>query len=277
MTGPINEENTMKKLILATLCFIGVVSSAFAETITVDGTIVDGNTYTSQLSVKAHNVIVRNCTFLLPINAGSYGLSNVYYDSNSQPRSTNLLVENCTFRGSNSSAVYVQYARVIGNDIQECGADAIKISTKGHCRIIGNYIARIGRNSGSHADGLQMTGGSDVMIAYNHFDMPVSFADANGYNSNACIIIQTQLAPVERILIWGNHFQGGNYTVYITEHASGGIPSPTRIRFNDNTFGTDFRFGVLQWDYDPWIQVNGNVWDDGTFMDINTWDDWPNQ
>ncbi len=119
------------------------------------------------------------------------------------------------------------------------------------------------------------------MIAYNHFDMPVSFADANGYSSNACIIIQVQLAPIERILIWGNHFQGGNYTVYIGEHASGGLPNPTRIRFNDNTFGTDYRFGVLNWEYDPWIQINHNKWEDGTLMntgqwDINTWDNWPN-
>jgi len=267
----------MKKLILATLCFIGVFSSAFADTITVDGTIVDGHTYTSQVSVVAHDVTLRNCTFLVSNNAW-YGVTNVSNDSQGNPRSTNLLVENCTFRGSLSAAVYVQYARVLNNDIQECFADAIKISTKGNCRIMGNYIARLGMSVGSHADGLQMTGGSNVLIAYNHFDMPVSFADANGYNSNACIILQSQLAPIERILIWGNHFEGGNYTLYINEHSSsGGIPSPTRMRLNYNTFGTDYRFGPLHWDYDPLIQVNGNLWDDGTFMDINTWDDWPNQ
>ncbi len=271
----------MKKLILTTLCLMGVLSSAFADTITVDGTVVDGHTYTSQVSVKAHNVILRNCTFLTPVGS-SYGLSNVYYDSNSQPLSTNLLVENCTFRGSLSAAVYVQYARVMNNDIQECFADAIKISTRGNCRIIGNYIARIGMTVGSHADGLQMTGGSDVMIAYNHFDIPVSFADANGYNSNCCVLLQSQNAPIERILIWGNHFEGGNYTVYIKDKAPFNYPHPTRIRLNNNTFGTDYRYGPFSWGNDPWIQINGNKWDDGTLMntgsgDINTWDSWPNQ
>ena len=78
----------MKKIILA-LCLMGVTSPAIADTITVDGTIVDGQTFTGTLSVKADNVIVRNCTIDMAWDGsdGWYGISNVYYDDNGDPLS----------------------------------------------------------------------------------------------------------------------------------------------------------------------------------------------
>ncbi len=276
-------DKVMKKLILATLCLMGVLSSAFANDITIDGTVVENQTFTSQVSVKAHNVVIRNCEILMPPNSnnGWYGISNVYNDSNGQPRSTNLLIENCIVRGG-TTGIYVQYATVKNCNIQEVGKDAMKVSTKGHCRILGNYVARLGLMPGSHADGIQLVGGSHVIIAGNTFDIPVSFADANGYGSNACVMIHNQHADVSRIIIVNNYMNGGSYSVYLKIKSGSTFVPPTHCRITNNVFTTDHRFGALSWSADPWIQINGNRWDDGTLMntgqwDINTWDSWPNQ
>ena len=233
------------------------------EVITVDGTVLDGITYTSQLSIKAHNVTVRNCEILMPPDEtqGWYGISNVYNDASGMPRSTNLLIENCVVRGG-TTGIYVQYATVLFNDVQEVGKDAMKVSTKGNCRVIGNHVARLGLTPGSHADGIQLVGGSNVVIAYNHFDIPIS------HNGNA---------DISRIFIYGNLFDGGNFSVFLTHKTGSPHVAPTLCRMNNNTFTHDYRYGPFSWDYDPLIQVNGNLWDDGTFMDINTWDDWPSQ
>ena len=265
----------MRKLLLALLSLAPAVQ---AEVITVDGTFIENQIFNEAVSIRAHNVTLRNCTIQTGHEAPNwYAVTNVYNDANGNPIATNFRLENCIIRGG-TTGVYVQHATVLGCDIQEVGKDAIKVSTKGHCMIRNNYVARIGLNVGAHADAFQMTGGSHVFIIGNHFDIPVSFAQANGYLSNACIIMQSQMAPLHDIYIWGNHFEGGSYTIYIKDkdHPNWpNIPPPYRIRLNANTFGTDYQYGVLHWDSSPTIQINFNVWDDGTPMDINTWDNWP--
>ena len=273
----------MKKIILTTLLLLGATAPAIADVITVDGTIIDGQAFTSQLSVKAHDVVIRNCTIDMAWDGsdGFYGISNVYYDANGDPLSTNLLIENCTVRGG-TTGIYVHHANVFFNDIQDVGSDAMKCSTRGNARFIGNHTARLGLIPGSHADGLQLVGGSNVLIAYNHFDIPISHADSGPWGSNAGIMIHDGNADISRIFIFRNLFDGGNYSIFLTHKNGSPWQAPTLCRVNYNTFTHDYRFGPFSWDYDPLIQVNGNRWDDGSLMDygqwdINTWDDWPNQ
>ena len=273
----------MNKIILTTLLLLGATAPAIADVITVDGTIIDGQAFTSQLSVKAHDVVIRNCTIDMAWDGsdGFYGISNVYYDANGDPLSTNLLIENCTVRGG-TTGIYVHHANVFFNDIQDVGSDAMKCSTRGNARFIGNHTARLGLTPGSHADGLQLVGGSNVLIAYNHFDIPISHADSGPWGSNAGIMIHDGNADISRIFIFRNLFDGGNYSIFLTHKNGSPWQAPTLCRVNYNTFTHDYRFGPFSWDYDPLIQVNGNRWDDGSLMDygqwdINTWDDWPNQ
>lgn len=262
---------------LVALFLLAPVTQA-QNTITQDGTFIENQTFNGMVQVRAHDVTLRNCTFIgSPFAPNWYGVTNVYNNEDGTPQSTNFRLENCTIRGG-TTGVYVQHATVIGCDIQETGKDGIKISSGGHSMIRNNYVARIGLQVGAHADALQMVGGSHVFIIGNNFDIPVSFADANGYLSNACIILQSQVAPLHDIYIWGNRFEGGSYTVYIKDkdHPNyPNIPPPYRIRMNANTFGSDYRYGVFNWDSSPTIQVNFNIWEDGSPMEINTWDNWP--
>ena len=243
---------------------------------------IENQTFTSQVNVKAHDVTFRNCQFLLPPDSsqGWYCITNAFNNDDGTPMSTNLRVENCIVRGG-TTGILCTNATIIGCDIQEVGKDALKVGS--NCMIRNNYVARIGLMPGAHADALQMVGGSHVFIVGNHFDIPVSFADENGYLSNACLILQSQIKPLHDIYIWGNHFEGGSYTVYIKDkdHPNyPNIPPPYRIRMNNNTFGTDYRYGIASIDMSPTIQINWNMWEDGTPMDagiwpINTWDNWP--
>ena len=83
------------------------------------------------------------------------------------------------------------------------------------------------------------------------------------------------MAPLHDIYIWGNIF--GEVVTHLHQRQRPSnwpnIPPPYRIRMNA-TFGTDYRYGVFNWDSSPTIQVNFNVWEDGS-MEINTWDMWP--
>ena len=257
---------------------------ARAETITTNGILIENQTFYTGVQVRAHDVTIRNCVIETgPFAPNWYAVTNVFNNQDGTPQSTNFRLENCTIRGG-TTGVYVQHATVIGCDIQETGKDGMKIGGGGNCMIRNNYVARIGLQVGAHADALQSVGASHVFVIGNHFDIPVSFADANGYLSNACIILQSQLKEIHDWYIWGNHFEGGSYTIYIKDkdHPNyPGIQPPYRIRMNANTFGTDYRYGIASIDMAPTIQINFNRWDDGTPMDtgqwgINTWDMWPN-
>lgn len=257
---------------------------ARAETITTNGILIENQTFYTGVQVRAHDVTIRNCVIETgPFAPNWYAVTNVFNNQDGTPQSTNFRLENCTIRGG-TTGVYVQHATVIGCDIQETGKDGMKIGGGGNCMIRNNYVARIGLQVGAHADALQSVGASHVFVIGNHFDIPVSFADANGYLSNACIILQSQLREIHDWYIWGNHFEGGSYTIYIKDkdHPNyPGIQPPYRIRMNANTFGTDYRYGIASIDMAPTIQINFNKWDDGTPMDagqwgINTWDMWPN-
>jgi len=84
----------MKKLMMAMLCLMGVMSSSFAGiTITQDGTIIENQYISGQVNIKAHNVIIRNCE-LNGNGTSLYGISAKYYDSNGQPYK-GTVVENC--------------------------------------------------------------------------------------------------------------------------------------------------------------------------------------
>ena len=272
----------MKKL-LAALMLLAPATQA-QNVITTDGTFIENQTFNGMVQVRAHDVTLRNCTFIgSPFEPNWYGVTNVYNNEDGTPKSTNFRLENCTIRGG-TTGVYIQHATMIGCDIQETGKDGIKIASGGNCMIRNNYVARIGLQVGAHADALQSVGGSHVFVVGNHFDIPVSFADANGYLSNACIILQSQLKEIHDWYIWGNHFEGGSYTIYIKDkdHPNyPGIQPPYRIRLNNNTFGPDYRYGLASIDTHPTIQINWNRMADGTPLNagpwpINTWDMWPN-
>ena len=152
------------------LCLMGVMSSSFAGiTITQDGTIIENQYISGQVNVKAHNVIIRNCE----LDGGGtslYGVSSKYYDSNGQPYK-GALIENCHIHDY-GVGVLAHYTTIRRCNIHDSQTDAIK--ARSGCLIERNWCHHLGKKVGAHADCVQIRGGSNIIIRYNHFDIPIS-------------------------------------------------------------------------------------------------------
>ena len=260
----------MKKLMMAMLCLMGVMSSSFAGiTITQDGTIIENQYISGQVNVKAHNVIIRNCE----LDGGGtslYGVSSKYYDSNGQPYK-GTLIENCHIHDY-GVGVLAHYTTIRRCNIHDSQTDAIK--ARSGCLIERNWCHHLGKKVGAHADCVQIRGGSNIIIRYNHFDIPISqTGGSGGYKSNACLMIQPEVSPISNLLIHDNVMEGGNYTVYIERQEAYPIHS---VKLHDNLFGPDWRYGPLAGKGPSWkerrVSIDRNYWFDGTFMAINYWD-----
>jgi len=277
----------MKNFIFTTLCFMGVfapLAQADALYIKQDGYILENQTITDYVFVQADDVIIRNCQFLHPAlpedGASWYTIRNTGTFSDGTPWSKNLLIEDCIIQGAQSATISVTSAIVRNCIIREAGHDAVKAGS--NVIFEGNHVSRIGKMQGSvHADGFQMTGGSNVVIKNNIFDLGTAWGAAHGYKQDACLMLQDEFQDLHHITITGNYFNGGSYSVYINHKDDG--PSgqtPHHIRLNGNTWGRDRLYGTvypdLQWEMDPTnIQINGNFDYDGTSIPANLWDGTP--
>jgi len=150
---------------------------------------------------------------------------------------------NCEFENSTAEAVYGSHYAVKSSYIHDIGGDGFKAL---HDVLIqGNYATRLGTGVGSHADFVQISGGYNVTIVGNYANMPIGVA---GTSSNAAVFIQggKNGERPSNILIQGNWFRGGNYTIHAFDS-----DQPASIRIVANFFftggakdGTSARYGA---------------------------------
>jgi hypothetical protein len=100
-----------------------------------------------------------------------------------------------------------------------------------------SYIHDLARREGSHNDAIQVSGGSNIQILHNRLDV---YAAATGDFFNAAIMVGTQSARVEDMLIEGNYLDGGNYTVNFRADLTA-----RDVVARDNVFGPHHRYGFL--------------------------------
>jgi len=260
------------RFLISLVCLVGITSSAFGD-ITTDGTIIENQTITSQITIKANNCIIRNCYIDVGdgVNNGSwYGIHARNYDSNGNPFTGNL-IENCEIQGSRSKGIIAHYTTIRRNNIHDVATCAMEVSSG--CVVERNWCHHIGMRPDAHADCIQIRGGNNNIIRYNFFDIPISqTGGSGGYKSNAAIFMQAEVGDIYNINIHHNRVEGGNYTVVVTDQSGFTI---NRVKIHDNLFGPDYRYGPLSVASNPKqrrISIDRNYWFDGTFMDINTWD-----
>lgn len=213
-------------------------------TITEDNTVLDGYSFTGTVRVQANNVTIRN--FKISCSGCFYGIQATY-------GATNLLIEDGEIEGVQSAGIFGGNLTARRLEIYNMGNDAFKPT--GNAIIESNWIHHLGYIESSHADGIQMIGGSGLEVRHNFFDMPKG---TEGYNNSICIIIQTH-NPIDDVLIERNWFNGGGYSVQIRDKNRGHGP-PTNARLLNNLFGRDFLFGP--WATDGGPQIAGNRWED---------------
>ncbi len=118
-----------------------------------------------------------------------------------------------------------------------------------------SFIEKLGTKDGSHADGNQTRGGSNITFRYNNIWMPspgTSNYPGSPYKSNAAAM---HCCGISDLVYEYNWLNGGNYTVYC--QTSGENVSGIRVR--NNLFGRDYNFGVKSGTCDEW---SGNRWKD---------------
>jgi hypothetical protein len=112
-----------------------------------------------------------------------------------------------------------------------------------------SWIHDLAAGGGSHNDGIQSTGGSNIKILHNRIEHPNA--------QTSCILIGANLDHVDDVLVQGNLLNGGNYTIY-----AGGKDGyrADNVRILGNRFGRDAVYGTHSIQSN--IVFSGNVWND---------------
>ena len=213
-------------------------------TITQDGTTLENYSINGTLNIRANNVTIKNC---LIATDGIYGIRANYGH-------TGLLVENCEIRDMQSAAILGDNFTARNCNIWNSGGDGIKPGN--NFLIEGCYFQKLGYKEDAHADGIQMVAGGNGIIRGNTFDMTY---DVQGYRNSQCIIILTNNAPIDNILIENNWIDGGGYSVQVRDKGNGhGIP--TNVIIKNNLLGRNYQFGT-------------HILDEGVIWSCNRWED----
>lgn len=210
--------------------------------------IIEDVRFDGQVTVKADGVTIRN----FAITSGTYGVYNDVFTGNP---SQGLVLEDGEISGQSSSGLAVSNTTARRLHIHHQGADAVKAWD--NVTFVDSYVHHLGSIDGSHSDGVQMVGGSNLVVRGNNFDMR---HDEPGFTNSQVMIIQTH-SPIDGVVIDANWINGGGYSVQITDKGKG-HGYPTNVEVTNNRFGRDYQFGPLRFNDGSPEVVAGNVWDD---------------
>jgi hypothetical protein len=220
---------------------------AVVYNIQTPGAVIQNKIFSRAVQVMANNVTIRNCRFKF---ASDFYMLRVYDGY------TNSVLEDCEFDGMGSVSINAALAGPNWTarrcDIQgvQDGAKIGLNNTVEDCWIHNLWTTK----ADPHYDCVQSTGGSGCIIRRNFLDVGV------GAGRNACVILKSDLGPLDNTLIEGNLMNGGGFTVMV-RMGNGGFPTPTNTRLLNNRFGAS-TYGPVSLEPGLTIERSGNVWND---------------
>ena len=213
------------------------LTASGAIDVTIDGTIIENLDITGRIQVDANNVTVRNCR----ITSGDYypilnnGLNLLVQDTEVIGTSTNVT----------SCIAFTNYTA------QRCNlhgsADGLKADS--NVLIEDCYIHDLATDSTTHNDGTQSTGGTDVTIRHNTYQL----GGVSGINS--CLEVGNEGGTNTNWLIENNLFDGGGWTI----NASSDPSQNPNCQILNNRFTRRYAYGVGGVGGATW---SGNYYDD---------------
>jgi hypothetical protein len=106
-------------------------------------------------------------------------------------------------------------------------------------------------NPPGHDDCVQSTGGNNITIRHNALDGPWR-------NQTSGILIKSDQAPINNVVIDNNYISGGSYTVYVRP---GAFAMPSNVRLTNNRLRINSsRYGPCSYGSPRPVSVN-TVWD----------------
>jgi hypothetical protein len=212
-------------------------------TVTTNNSTVDAKNILGKLIINATNVQVTRTRVSTTAHTGTgievlSGKSATIIDS--------------TVIGFSNSVVGANY-HAVRLDVSGMADDGFKIGS--NVNLIGNYCHGVYVTEGSHADCAQVEGGvTNVTITGNYLDAT---------NGNAALFIAPDLGPSAYgpIAVFGNYFNGGNYSVQAVDGASGTYHN-YRTTFGNNRWGNTHTYGYENVAETSYYDYATNVRDD---------------
>ncbi len=216
---------------------------------------IEGIEYSGTIVPIAPNITIRNVRITVDNEVGGI------FNRDGLP---GIVVENVEVvcNGSEDKpggAGVIGAAVVKGSDISGC-ADGIKVGTG--AQVVGNYIHDLSFGAKTHNDGIQMQGGTDVLIEGN----TIVQLDNGRKQANAAVFIQDTNKEIRRVTIRGNYVNGFGFTLRL----NGDRIYDSAIV--DNLIGPGHIWGPLLLDDGAEKPANGNTTSgnvnaDGTLID----------
>jgi hypothetical protein len=208
---------------------------------TRDGQVIENVSVTGTITVRHNNVTIRN--FRVDGNGAWYP---VVYEAGR----SGLVLEDGEVSDYDSAAVGGNFSDYTARrlDVHDSHGDGLKADT--NVLIESCWVHHLGTAAGAHADGVQVSSGSHIVIRGNFFDMP---SGVSGYASNAAVFTGRDFGPIDDVLVEGNWLNGGNYTLFI---------DATNVVVRDNLFGRDYQYGLrATYPGSSYTWTNNRWWD----------------
>ncbi len=194
------------------------------------GTVVDGLDVQGCVNVRASDVTIRNTR--IRCDGPSSGVAVLLGGG-----AKNLTLEGVEVDGLGTTPVCVGWGdytlrRV---DLHGC-ADGARF---GHRVLIeDSWVHDLARIGTLHSDALQTTSASDVVIRRSTLDA----REPDGKFANAALMLGSETGSriVTRLIVEGNHLDGGNYALNVR-----GDINVSGVVIRDNSFGDSTRFGSV--------------------------------
>lgn len=211
-----------------------------AFTVSTDGAVVENFHATGTVKITASNVTLRN----FKVTTSSDNCIRA------EDGVRNVVLEDGECDGAKSSGITGEGFTARRLHVHNMGSDAFHLNDVGYVSIEASYITQLGYNASSHADGVQVSSGTNVSITGNNFDMP---GEDPKYNNSQIFMIKPDAGPIKGLRIEGNWLNGGGYSVNMAGESSD-------VHIRNNRFGREFNYGPWKLSGNP--ELCGNVWDD---------------
>ncbi len=247
-------------------------------TVTQDGAVIEGLDVDGTITVKADNVTIRNTRVSAGDPATNTGPITYMGDATrlifTVSGTRNTLIDHVELDGrgdSRTMGLVGASVTVRNSDIHGTG-DGIKLGAQSVYEH--NYIHDLSRNGNQHSDGMQLTGGSNIVIRNNTIDWTAGL--------NSAIMLKADFAPIRNVQVVDNFLSGGQYTLEVI--GASDVPSHNRgqgqrdtpfpvssVTVSGNTFDHDYHYGhYLRQGRVSDLVWERNRWDDGRLLAADT-------
>lgn len=224
------------------------LSQSGGVVVTKAGTVLSGLNINGCVDIKANNVVIENSKITC---AGNRLAVRVYSGF------SGLTIRDSEIDGGGKAVACIGYGgfTLLRDNLHNC-VDGINGGN--NTAVEYTYVHDLARQSGSHNDAFQTSGGSHLLIVGSNFQ---AYNAAGDDPMNAAIQTGHLFSNFSDALVEYNLFNGGNYTVNAGSTSTNGYTISGYV-ITGNRFGHDYRYGPVQGLGSGIAFDKSNIWTD---------------